>query len=90
MITINQNYIELRNKVKVPIIGLGTSLRGKPKIDNQTFIDSVKHAIDIGYRHIDTVAFKLFQMSLILIMLKLINFQNLILYLRQNVTTMSI
>lgn len=50
-----KRLIELRNGVRVPIIGLGTSLRGKPKIDNQAFIDSVKHAIQIGYRHIDTV-----------------------------------
>ena len=50
-----KRLIELRNGVRVPIIGLGTSLRGKPKIENQAFIDSVKHAIQIGYRHIDTV-----------------------------------
>ncbi len=32
----------------------GTSLRGKNLESKQVFIDSVKHAISIGYRHIDT------------------------------------
>lgn len=49
-------HIKLNNGIEMPIIGLGTSLRGKPnKVDNQQFIESVKHAIQIGYRHIDTV-----------------------------------
>ncbi|CAF0959171.1 unnamed protein product [Brachionus calyciflorus] len=47
--------IKLKNGVEMPVIGLGTSLRGKPnKVDNQQFIDSIKHALNIGYRHIDT------------------------------------
>lgn len=60
-----EKFIELRNGLSVPIIGLGTSLRGKPKIDNQTFINSVKHAIQTGYRHIDTVQkFRYYQLNL--------------------------
>lgn len=51
----SERFVELRNGLRVPILGLGTSLRGKPKIENQAFIESVKHAIQIGYRHIDTV-----------------------------------
>lgn len=48
--------IVLNNGVSMPSIGLGTSLRNKPnKVDNQQFIESVKHALNIGYRHIDTV-----------------------------------
>lgn len=54
-----EKIVKLRNGLQVPIIGLGTSLRGKPKIDNQAFIDSVKYAIQLGYRHIDTVINKL-------------------------------
>lgn len=51
----SEKLVVLRNGVLMPVLGLGTSLRGKPKIENQAFIDSVKYAIQIGYRHIDTV-----------------------------------
>lgn len=48
--------VKLRNGVEVPMIGLGTSLRGKPiKVDSDQFVESVKFAIKTGYRHIDTV-----------------------------------
>ncbi|RNA36597.1 glyoxal reductase [Brachionus plicatilis] len=47
--------VELKNGIKMPTIGLGTSLRHKPnKVDNQQFVESVKHALKIGYRHLDT------------------------------------
>lgn len=46
--------IKLSNGLDVPVIGLGTSLRGKTLESTQVFIDSVKYAIEIGYRHIDT------------------------------------
>lgn len=48
--------IKLRNGIEMPLIGLGTSLRGKStKVNSQEFVNSVKHALEIGYRHIDTV-----------------------------------
>ena len=52
----NQFYIKLNNGIGMPMIGLGTSLRGKKtKTDANSFVASVKYAIDeIGYRHIDT------------------------------------
>ncbi len=46
--------VKLSNELEVPIIGLGTSLRGKQLESSQVFIESVKHALKIGYRHIDT------------------------------------
>ena len=51
-----QIYIKLNNGIEMPMIGLGTSLRGKKtKTDANSFVASVKYAIDeIGYRHIDT------------------------------------
>lgn len=49
-----QKNIELNNGLKIPVIGLGTSLRGKSLESTQVFVDSVKYAIEIGYRHIDT------------------------------------
>ena len=45
---------KLSNGAIIPSIGLGTSLRGKNLESKQVFIDSVKHAFSIGYRHIDT------------------------------------
>jgi diketogulonate reductase-like aldo/keto reductase len=52
----NQHYVRLTNGIEMPMIGLGTSLRGKKtKTDSNDFVASVKYAIDeIGYRHIDT------------------------------------
>ncbi len=50
--------VTLKNGVQMPLIGLGTSLRGKAKIESDAFVESVKHAIKIGYRHIDTVKIK--------------------------------
>ena len=44
---------KLRNGIEIPSVGLGTSLRGK-NVSHESFIDSVKHAISIGYTHIDT------------------------------------
>lgn len=49
----NETYsFTLHNGVKIPSIGLGTFLTP----DGQTAIDSVKYAIQIGYRHIDAAA----------------------------------
>lgn len=45
---------ELKNGVQIPVIGLGTSLRGKQLSSHDVFVDSVKYALSIGYRHIDT------------------------------------
>ena len=50
----NSPALKLRNGLEIPIIGLGTSLRGKNLESTQVFVDSVKHALKIGYRHIDT------------------------------------
>lgn len=51
-----EKTVKLRNGIEMPIIGLGTSLRGKnTKVTSQEFVESVKHAIKYGYRHIDTV-----------------------------------
>lgn len=61
----DKKFVELRNGVRMPILGLGTSLRGKPKIENQAFIDSVKYALQLGYRHIDTV--KLFFLAIFIL-----------------------
>lgn len=46
--------IELKNGVQMPVVGLGTSLRGKPKIESEAFVESIKYAVKLGYRHIDT------------------------------------
>jgi len=46
--------VKLYNELEIPIVGLGTSLRGKNLENTQVFIDSIKHALKIGYRHIDT------------------------------------
>lgn len=46
--------IKLRNDVNIPIIGLGTSLRGKNVESKEAFIESLKYAISIGFRHLDT------------------------------------
>ena len=47
--------LTLSNGLEMPVLGLGTSLRGKARIESDAFVESVKHAIDKGYRHIDTV-----------------------------------
>lgn len=41
--------LELKNKVEIPLIGLGTY-----KLKGQACIDSVRNALELGYRHIDT------------------------------------
>jgi diketogulonate reductase-like aldo/keto reductase len=46
--------VELRNGLQMPVIGLGTSLRGKQLSNHDIFVESVKYALSIGYRHIDT------------------------------------
>jgi len=46
--------VELRNGLQMPVIGLGTSLRGKQLSSHDIFVESVKYALSIGYRHIDT------------------------------------
>jgi diketogulonate reductase-like aldo/keto reductase len=58
-------FIRLNNNKEMPILGIGTSLRGKPKVDSDTFVSSVKHALNVGYRHIDTVSlsFNFFQVK---------------------------
>ena len=51
----NVQAVKLRNGIIMPIIGLGTSLRGKKtNTDAESFVNSVCHAIECGYRHIDT------------------------------------
>ena len=50
----NSPSLKLRNGLDIPILGLGTFLRGKNLESTQVFVDSVKHALKIGYRHIDT------------------------------------
>lgn len=42
-------YVELRNGVKMPILGFGTFLVK----NGQTTVDAVKTALKIGYKHID-------------------------------------
>lgn len=42
-------YVELRNGVKMPMLGFGTFLVK----NGQTTVDAVKTALKIGYRHID-------------------------------------
>lgn len=45
-------YIDLSNGVKMPILGFGTF-----KVENGVqAVDSVKYALSVGYRHIDTAA----------------------------------
>ena len=51
----SDRVVKLSNGLEMPIIGLGTSLRGKAtKCESNDFVESVKHAISQGYRHIDT------------------------------------
>ena len=45
--------IKLSNGLEVPVIGLGTSHRNK-KFTADEFVESVKHALQVGYRHLDT------------------------------------
>ena len=46
------NYVTLNNGVKMPIIGFGVYL-----IHGQECVESVKNAIEAGYRHIDTAQY---------------------------------
>ena len=48
----NIPYIELANGVTIPQVGLGVF-----RMDDQQVLDSVKWAIESGYRHIDTASF---------------------------------
>ncbi len=43
----------LSNGIKIPSIGFGTYKLG----DNEKAVTALKHALEIGYRHIDTAAF---------------------------------
>lgn len=43
----------LSNGVKIPSIGFGTYKLG----DNEKAVSALKHALEVGYRHIDTAAF---------------------------------
>ena len=45
--------VKLRNGLLMPLIGLGTSLRGK-NTSAESFMNSVSYAIECGYRLIDT------------------------------------
>jgi diketogulonate reductase-like aldo/keto reductase len=45
--------ITLKNGVKIPMIGLGTTSSGKD-INPDDYINDIKYAIQIGYRHFDT------------------------------------
>lgn len=51
MQSLTDSYV-LRNCIKIPCIGFGTWQAP----DGQTAVDAVKHAISVGYRHIDTAA----------------------------------
>ena len=46
------NYVTLNNGVKMPIIGFGVYL-----VHGKECYDSVKNAIEVGYRHIDTAQY---------------------------------
>lgn len=48
----NIPYIELANGVMIPQVGLGVF-----RMDDEQVLDSVKWAIESGYRHIDTASF---------------------------------
>ena len=49
----NQTWITLNNGVKIPILGFGTYKMPEGK----TVIQSVRKALELGYRHIDTAAY---------------------------------
>ena len=51
--------IELRNGVQMPLLGFGTSTTTNNEIlkDKRRIIDSIKYALTIGYRHIDTAEY---------------------------------
>ena len=44
-------YVELKNGVNMPVIGLGTSL-----VEGQDCVLNIKQALQLGYRHIDTAS----------------------------------
>lgn len=48
-------FVKLTNNVEVPIVGYGTSRYTKTaKINDDECKNCIKHALEIGYRHIDT------------------------------------
>ena len=47
-----EEFRELSNGVKIPIVGFGTY-----KLDNDEVCNMVKEAIKLGYRSIDTASF---------------------------------
>jgi diketogulonate reductase-like aldo/keto reductase len=49
---ISTSKIALLNGEKIPILGLGTYLATGSKV-----IEAIEHALEVGYRHIDTAAF---------------------------------
>ncbi|MGE7981638.1 aldo/keto reductase [Solibacillus sp. NPDC093137] len=51
MITSLQDTIKLNNEVKMPAMGLGVF-----QVENDTTVEIVKNAIELGYRSIDTAA----------------------------------
>ena len=48
-----KRYRELSNGLQVPIIGFGTYKLG----EDEEVIKSIKYALEVGYRHIDTATF---------------------------------
>jgi len=50
---LEKRYRELSNGLQVPIIGFGTYKLG----EDEEVIKSIKYALEVGYRHIDTAAF---------------------------------
>ena len=46
-----ESTVKLNNGIEMPILGLGTYLA-----TNQRGYEAVRHALKIGYRHIDTAA----------------------------------
>ncbi|VDM43677.1 unnamed protein product [Toxocara canis] len=53
IILFSMNSLRLSNGVNIPYIGLGT---GGKRSTPEELEDAIRHAIDIGYRHIDTAS----------------------------------